>query len=135
MMTSSIGQLLGISGSKRLDELGVYLCRATAPYLMVMHDAGLELKRSDRMKWLDDHFIEPALKLIDDLDHANDPQHSEWPISGQSLRALGHLSTYRKIWLSELNRLVNWAETKKAALSQRDAGTQKSRTKLRHELV
>jgi hypothetical protein len=165
---SSIGQLLGISDSKRLDELGVYLCRATAPYLMVMQDAaddaGLELKRSDRMKWLDDHFIEPARKLIDALDHANDRRHSEWPNteiqwidrplpspqswlaswrkrgkklqrSGQSHRALGHPTTYREIWLSELNRLANWAETKKAALGQREAGTQKSSTKLRHELV
>jgi hypothetical protein len=96
-------------------------------------DAGIELTRSYRMKWLDDHFIEPARKLIDALDHANDFQHSEWPIAGQSLSALGLLTTHREIWLSELNRLVNWAETKKATLGQR--GTQKSRTKLRHELV
>ena len=127
-------------------------------------DAGIELKPRQRAKWIDQHLIKPAWILIKALDRANDQHLREWPHtelewidqplppppswrpswekrgkkvrrSGKSLRELGHLGNYRAIWLSELNRLVEWAEAKKATVSQREAGTRKSRTKLRGELA
>ena len=51
-VVGSIGELI-----QKLDELGVYLCRAAAPYLMVMKgaadDAGIALKRKERARWID----------------------------------------------------------------------------------
>ena len=165
---SSIGRLVGIADVKKLDQLGVYLCLAASPYLMVMQDtsddAGIELRPRERVKWIDRHLLEPARILIESLDRANDRYLSEWPnheiefidkslpppeswrpswkkegnkleLSGPSLRELGHLGTYRAVWLAQLNRLVDWAEAKKAAVRQREAGTRKPRTELRHELV
>jgi hypothetical protein len=165
---SSIGSLVGINEHKDLDQLGVYLCLATSPYLMVMagasDDAGIGFTRRQRVEWIDRNLIEPARVLIDSLDHAYRRYLLDWPaaesewidmplppppswnpslkrkgkrvhLSGPSLRELGHLGTHRRILLSELNQLLEWAEGKKETVGRREPGTRKPRTKLRDELV
>jgi hypothetical protein len=127
-------------------------------------DGGLELNRMDRVRWIEKNLVRPTRKIIDALAHENDRFLSEWPykraewidaplppppswrpslikkgnkiqFSGPSLRELGHLGTYRKVWLSELDRLLKWAQAKKEVVSRRALGSRKPRTNLRHELV
>jgi hypothetical protein len=165
---ASIGSLVGINEFRALDQLGVYLCLAASPFLMVMpgasDDAGIEVRRSKRVAWIDKKLIAPAELLIESLDHAYRRFLSDWPVvdndwldarlpplpswnpslkkkgkrgllSGPSLRQLGHLGTHGKLLLSELKQLLKWADEAKQTVGRREAGTRKPRTKLRDELV
>jgi hypothetical protein len=149
---------------KHLDKLRVMLCLVAESYAVFVKDAsadvGLDIQPSVRANWIDNKLIQPADLLIKALDRLNDRHFSEWPGDeiefldkfidppqwwvdlartqgwqsvGPSLRELGP-RTYRELWIAELNRLMAWAENKKAGFEGARTG-KKPRTHYREELV
>jgi hypothetical protein len=127
---------------------------------MVEDEVDRELSASARAKWIDQQLIEPTGTLIKALES---PYYSEWPGGElewidrslipppqwwldslwrngnfkkpkQSLREIGHHSTYRQLWLAELRRLRDWAEEKKKSLKAQRAQN-RPQTRFRFYLV
>jgi hypothetical protein len=55
-----IGAVIGVIEDKRLDLLGILLCRIAEVYLTIADETGLELKDGNRANWIDKKIIGPA---------------------------------------------------------------------------